>query len=172
MKQLRLLQVRTVAKSSSETSKFNAWQVLLQCTAQLIKTTLEIMWRAPQIPVHSSSSSTQCWKDQDPCCCQAAPPKECQPQFTAATAAGMCQEPEVLPGLPAPTTPLGSQYHTGSCKHLLPAHPLRWTHQSHRLKMKTPDLGGREVLLLNERTYRDSKQCEVKPPKGLSWHWN
>lgn len=121
-------QSRTVAKSSSEISKFNAWQVLLQCIAQLIKTTLEIMWRAPQIPAHSSSSMTRRWKDQDPCCHQAAPPQEWQPQFTAATPAGMHQEPEVFPGLPAATTPLRSQDHTCSCKHLFPAQPFSPEH--------------------------------------------
>lgn len=41
----------------------------------VIKTTLKIMWRVPQIPAHSSSSITWCWKHQDLAAVMLHPPR-------------------------------------------------------------------------------------------------
>lgn len=169
MKQLRLLQVRTAAKSSCKISKFNAWQVLLQCicsniTAQLIKITSEIMWRALQIPVKSSSSIMWCWKDQDSLLVSG-----CLPGVSATIHS--CNTSWDAPGVRG-TPGAAHAHHTWDPSITFVAVNIFSQHILWVLNTSKPqpeNLGGREALLLNV-IQEIQNNVKLQPQMGFLWH--
>lgn len=116
------------------------------------------MWRAPQIPVKSSSSIIWCWKDQVGV---RLPPRSVSHNSQLQQQLGCARSQRHSQGCTHPPHPR-SQYHICSCKHLFPAHPLSPEHI--KATAWKPRWKGSTSANCDSG---DSKQCEVITPKGI-----